>query len=92
MKADGVIAFHVSNRFLDLKPVVNMIAEKRGLNVAWVRDTYDDGSTTSDWVLLSKDKTLLLKPEILDGSFIIPPQPKLSVWTDDFNNLLQALK
>jgi MFS family permease/SAM-dependent methyltransferase len=92
MKTDGVIAFHVSNRFLDLKPVVNMIAEKRGLNVAWVRDTYDDGSTTSDWVLLSKDKTLLLKPEILDGSFIIPPQPKLSVWTDDFNNLLQALK
>ena len=92
MKPDGVIAFHVSNRFLDLKPVVNMIAEKRGLNVAWVRDSYDDGSTTSDWVLLSKDKALLLKPEILDGSYIIPPQPGLRVWTDDFNNLLQALK
>ena len=92
MKSDGVIAFHVSNRFLDLKPVVNMIAEKRGLNVAWVRDTYDDGSTTSDWVLLSKDRSLFLKPEILDGSFIIAPQPGLRVWTDDFNNLLQALK
>ena len=92
MKPDGVIAFHVSNRFLDLKPVVNMIAEKRGLNVAWVRDSYDDGSTTSDWVLLSKDKALLLKPEILDGTYIIPPQPSLRVWTDDFNNLLQALK
>ena len=92
MKPDGVIAFHVSNRFLDLKPVVNMIAERRGLNVAWVRDTYDDGSTTSDWVLLSKDKTLFLKPEILDGTYIIPPQPNLRVWTDDFNNLLQALK
>ena len=92
MKPDGVIAFHVSNRFLDLKPVVNLIAEKRGLHVAWVRDTYDDGSTTSDWVLLSKDKSQFLKPEILDGSFIIPPQPKLRVWTDDFNNLLQVLK
>ena len=92
MKPDGVIAFHVSNRFLDLKPVVNLIAEKRGLNVAWVRDSYDDGSTTSDWVLLSKDNTQFLKPEILDGSFIIPPQPKLRVWTDDFNNLLQVLK
>ena len=92
MKSDGVIAFHVSNRFLDLKPVVNMIAEKRGLSVAWVRDTYDDGSTTSDWVLLSKDRSLLLKPEILDGSYIIAPQPGLRIWTDDFNNLLQALK
>ena len=92
MKPDGVIAFHVSNRFLDLKPVVSMLAEKRGLNVAWVRDIYDDGSTTSDWVLLSKDKALLLKPEILDGTYIIPPQPNLRLWTDDFNNLLQALK
>lgn len=92
MKPDGVIAFHVSNRFLDLKPVVNMIAEKRGLHVAWVRDSYEDGSTTSDWVLLTRDKTLLLKPEILDGSYIIPPEPKLPVWTDDFNNLLQVLK
>ncbi len=92
MKPDGVIAFHVSNRFLDLKPVVNLIAEKRGLHVAWVRDSYDDGSTTSDWVLLSKDKTQFLKPEILDGSYIIPPEPKLRVWTDDFNNLLQVLK
>ena len=92
MKPDGVIAFHVSNRFLDLKPVVNLIAEKRGLHVAWVRDSYDDGSTTSDWVLLSKDKTQFLKPEILDGSFIIPPDPRLRVWTDDFNNLLQVLK
>ena len=92
MKPDGVIAFHVSNRFLDLKPVVNMIAEKRGLHVAWVRDSYDDGSTTSDWVLLSRDKTQFLRPEILDGSFIIPPEPQLRVWTDDFNNLLQVLK
>ena len=92
MKPDGVIAFHVSNRFLDLKPVVNMIAEKRGLNVAWVRDSHDDGSTTSDWVLLSKDRAVLLKPEILDGTYIILPQPGLRLWTDDFNNLLQALK
>ena len=92
MKPNGVIAFHVSNRFLDLKPVVNMIAEARGLNVSWVRDSYDDGSTTSDWILLTKDRTLLLKPEILDSSFIIPPEPNRRIWTDDFNNLLQTLK
>ena len=92
MKADGVIAFHVSNRFLDLKPVVQMIAEQRGLHVAWIRDTYDDGSTSSDWVLLSKDKTFLLKPEIVEATYIIPPEPGWRLWTDDFNNLLQVLK
>ncbi len=92
MKPDGVIAFHVSNRFLDLKPVVQMIAEKRGLKVAWVRDTYDDGSTTSDWVLLAKTNTLLMNPAILEASYIIPPEPGWKLWTDDFNNLVQVMR
>ena len=92
LKPDGVIAFHVSNRFLDLKPVIQQIAEKRGLHVAWVRDTYDDGSTTSDWVLLSRVNGQFLKPEILDASYIIAPQPGWRLWTDDFNNLVQVMK
>ncbi len=92
MKPDGVIAFHVSNRFLDLKPVVNMLADKRGFHVAWVRDEYEDGTTTSDWVLLSKDKSFLLRKEIVEGSYVIMPQPGWRIWTDDFNNLLQVLK
>ena len=92
MKSDGVIAFHVSNRYLDLKPVVQKIADAQGLHVAWIRDMHEDGSTTSDWVLLTKDKTFLLKPEIVESMFIIPPEPKWRVWTDDFNNLLQVLK
>ncbi len=92
MKPDGVIAFHVSNRFLDLKPVVQKIAEQRGLYVAWVHDTYEDGGTSSDWILLTKDKTFLLKPEIVENTEIILPRPEWRLWTDDFNNLLQVLK
>jgi hypothetical protein len=92
MKPDGVIAFHVSNRFLDLKPVVQMLAEKRGFHVAWVRDQYEDGSTTSDWILVTKDKAFLLKPDIVNATYIIPPEPSWRIWTDDFNNLLQVLK
>ncbi len=92
MKPDGVIAFHVSNRFLNLKPVVQMLAEKRGFNVAWVRDQYEDGTTTSDWVLLTKDKPFLLRKEIVGSSYVIIPEPGWRIWTDDFNNLLQVLK
>jgi len=92
MKPGGVIAFHVSNRFLDLKPVVQQLAEKRGLNVAWVHDTYEDGGTSSDWILLTSDKTFLLKPEIVEHTEIIVPRPDWRLWTDDFNNLLQVLK
>lgn len=92
MKPDGVMAFHVSNRFLDLKPVVQKIAEARDFHVAWVRDAYEDGSTSSDWILVTKDKTFLLKPEIVDGTHIIAPEPNWRIWTDDFNNLVQVLK
>jgi SAM-dependent methyltransferase len=92
MKPDGVIAFHVSNRFLDLKPVVQMLADKRGWHTAWVRDTYDDGSTTSDWILLTRQKSILLRKEIVDATYIIPPEPGWRIWTDDFNNLLQVMK
>ena len=91
LNATGVIAFHVSNRYLDLKPVVKAIAESRGLNVAWVRETYNDGGTRSDWILLAKDKSLLSKSEIVEGTRVIPSTPNRRVWTDDFNNLLQAL-
>ena len=32
LKPDGVIAFHVTNRFLHLAPVVKRIAEENGLH------------------------------------------------------------
>ena len=92
IRPGGVIAFHVSNRYLDLKPVVRAIAQKRGFNVAWVRETYNDGGVRSDWVLITKDKTLFQKPEIADGTRAIQPTPDRRIWTDDFNNLLQALQ
>ena len=96
MKPDGIIAFHVSNRFLDLKPVVQQIAEKQGLAYAWVHEDRTDkageSTTVSDWVLLSRSKSILLRDQIVDSTFVIVPQPGWRLWTDDFNNLLQVLK
>ena len=92
MKPDGIIAFHVSNRFLDLKPVAQQIADKNKLHASWVRDVYDDGSTSSDWVLLSRNPDLLKRLEIAEASAEIVPKPEWRLWTDDFNNLLQVLK
>jgi SAM-dependent methyltransferase len=92
MKPEGVIAFHVSNRFLDLKPVVQLLADKRGWHTAWIRDTYEDGSTSSDWVLVTRHKPFLLRRDMVDSTYVIPPEPGWRVWTDDFNNLLQVLK
>ena len=56
---------NVSNRFLDLKPVLLAIADKQGLQYAYVDQRTNDGDTTSDWVLLSKSKKIILRPEIV---------------------------
>jgi hypothetical protein len=90
MKDTGVIAFHVSNRFLDLKPVLLAIAEKHGLEYAYVHETGDDGGTTSDWVLLTRNKRLILRPEIVASTEPVAPQPGWRLWTDAYNNILQV--
>ncbi|HET9576935.1 MAG TPA: fused MFS/spermidine synthase [Usitatibacter sp.] len=92
MKPDGVIAFHVSNRFLDLKPVLLAIAERHKLEYAYVHETGDSGTTTSDWVLLSRNKRFLLKPLIVEATEPVVPRPDWRVWTDDFNNLVQVFR
>jgi SAM-dependent methyltransferase len=90
MKPKGVIAFHVSNRFLDLKPVLLAIAEQHGLEYAYVHETSDDGGTTSDWVLLTRHKPLILRPEIVTATEPVAPQPGWRLWTDAYNNILQV--
>ena len=42
MKPDGVIAFHVTNRYLDLVPVVEGIAHELDLHALWISDPGDD--------------------------------------------------
>ena len=92
MKPTGVIAFHVSNRFLDLKPVLLAIAEKHGLEYAFVHETSETGETTSDWVLLTNNKPFILRPEIVEATEAVAPQPGWRLWTDSYNNLIQVWK
>ena len=92
MKPDGVIAFHVSNRFLDLKPVLLAIAERHGLHYAYIHETGESGATTSDWVLLTRNRRFLLQPRIVEATEPVVPRPDWRTWTDDYNNLVQVFR
>ncbi len=96
MKPGGVIAFHVSNRFLNLPPVVGRLAREHGLSVTLVSDEGKDGDddhTKTDWVLISRDPAALAAKEIKATS-PEPPEdhPGWRTWTDDYSNLVQILK
>lgn len=93
---NGVIAFHVTNRYLDLAPVVQQLADESALTAALVADnpTVDPRGVLalSDWVLVTDNNGLLSEPEIVAKRHRILPIPGLLPWTDDFNNLFRVLK
>jgi hypothetical protein len=93
VKPDGVIAFHVTNRFLNLIPVVEAIATAHGVKTLWIADEGEGTlASRSDWVLLTNNPTLLQHPRLTESAQPIVPRPDWRMWTDDFNNLVQVLK
>jgi MFS family permease len=98
MKPDGIVAFHVSNRFLDLIPVVARLANELHLHAVLISDDPeedDDKSikSRSDWVLVSRDARALKAPAIVDGGAVpAEDRPQWRTWTDDYSNLVQILR
>jgi SAM-dependent methyltransferase len=97
MKPDGIVAFHVSNRFLDLIPVVARLAKELNLHADLIADDPDDEDdnfkSRSDWVLVSRDAKALQAPAIVEaGATPAEDRPEWRTWTDDYSNLVQILK
>lgn len=95
LSPDGLLLFHVSNRFLDLRPVLGGIAARLG----WDAYEQDDTGLTDQEVLLGKEpsKWVLLSPRPLAdaerfalGAWSPLPGHPEKAWTDDFSNLLSA--
>ncbi|MBX3442432.1 MAG: fused MFS/spermidine synthase [Planctomyces sp.] len=92
MAPDGIIAFHISNLYFDLRPVVDAIAETRGLSTATIEDrgTVYPGDATSVWTLVARDPSILEAEGIAEAAQT--PQSKRVLWTDDHSNLFRALQ
>jgi hypothetical protein len=90
---DGILAIHISNRFLDLKPVLANIAHSLGLKARLVSDspTGSGSASITDWVLIARTDAPFAH-ELLDVATPLEPNPSFSLWTDQFNNLLDVLK
>ena len=93
LKPDGVIAFHVTNRFLRLAPVVQQLADELKLSTALVVDDAEETDfSRTDWVLVTRNAALLANPAIAKAASKVDTIPGLAVWTDDYNNLFRILK
>jgi hypothetical protein len=92
-RPDGVLAIHISNRHLDLAPIVRTLADAFRLE-AVVIDTAseDDAIWGATWVLLSRDRKVLETPEIDEESEDLVGKKGVRLWTDDYSNLFRVLK
>jgi len=94
LKSDGILAIHVSNKYLDLVPVVARIADDMGKRAIAVYDPADEGSYASenDWVLVtSKAKIFDSKVFHTDAVEAIKLDARIRLWTDNYSNVLQIL-
>jgi hypothetical protein len=89
----GIVAFHISNRYLDLRPVVWALADQFQLTGAHVEGSDDEDSVwKSTWILLSRDAAVLAQPEIAAATTARNVKRKPRLWTDDYSDLFRVLK
>lgn len=90
---DGVLAFHITNRRVDLMPVVQGLAEHFGFQVVRIFTPWNGEKLLfrSDWVMLTKNSAFVAAvPSVLP-----PPDGKTRatvLWTDHYNNLFSLLR
>jgi SAM-dependent methyltransferase len=94
---DGLLLFHISNRYMDLAPVLDRLAKELNL-VALIQNDVNvtaeqaaEGKNASRWVLLARDQSSI------ERFASEPPWSRLNgdlggdLWTDEFSNVLKVL-
>jgi hypothetical protein len=90
---DGAIAVHISNRFVDLEPVLRGVAERFGLNWIRIHNKANRAAAiySADWIILSRNEGLMR--ELATHARSPSRQPHRAVlWTDERSSLFDVLK
>jgi hypothetical protein len=94
LKPDGILAVHTSNTYLNLAPVVKLLAEDAGYATRFIASEEDPLMmiSSADWVLVTRNQRFLNVPETSVGGENIVVLSGLRLWTDDYNNLFDILR
>jgi hypothetical protein len=92
LKPNGVLAVHISNRYLDLAPVCARGAEALNRQAMVVYDEGDAYSNSTTWVLISADSSFYQSP-FFNGANMYPAvaDKNFRAWTDDYSNIVSIL-
>ena len=93
LKPDGILAVHISNRFLDLRPVVKSAADhfKREVRLIDAESEPEKMVLRSRWMLLSQDPDLFKEPDF-DDAIEVENKRGFKAWKDDYSSILSILE
>ena len=92
LNEDGILAIHVTNRFVDLIPITQRLAEAIGLKAIYV-ENYERSNRmvdSSDWILLTTNQAFLDLEVVHEDEVEMPEAGPL--WTDDFSSVFEAVE
>ncbi|MET0533241.1 MAG: fused MFS/spermidine synthase [Steroidobacter sp.] len=92
LKPDGVLAVHISNRYVDLGPVCARAAEHVGKSATVVRSVSDGMFDTSIWVLVTNNQQLLTRQPFQNAQmYPAKATATFAGWTDQYSSLWPLL-
>jgi spermidine synthase len=94
---DGVVAFHISNRYLDLRPVAIALANDAKVAGALGERAPDEEGRGklyygSRWIVLARNREVLSELVKMDGWRQLGTWPESRLWTDDYTDVLGVIK
>jgi SAM-dependent methyltransferase len=101
VQRNGIVLFHISNRYLDLKPVIADLAAREGWTAAMLQYAPEEreqvlNATVSVWIALSRNPATIERLVALSGDDSIywepvAPQPGFAGWSDDHASILPII-
>ena len=93
LKSDGILALHITNRFLNLRPVIKTAANTFDQDIKLVSFSASDTKVgyRSEWALVSKDKKAFRDIQFVNTQEIKDPKG-FTLWRDDYSSLLSIIK
>ena len=89
---DGILAIHVSNRYVDLVPIVASLAAAADLSALYIEHPgrIDRQISSTDWILLTNNREFLDTRAVHEFEESMPVDGPL--WTDDFSSVWEVVE
>ncbi len=91
LKSDGILIAHITNRFVDLRPVIYQLAVDKGLTPILLDCKSPDGSFETRWVLMTSNPAIIHSTIVQQFRTPWPSDMRPVHWTDDHTSVADVI-